>query len=64
MEPKIFEMGNIGGEKFVSLNQKINHIMKEYDAIRFDFKGQKLAIVSFGDLILLLEKWKKEKKNV
>jgi hypothetical protein len=59
--PKIFDMGQIGGKKFVCLNEKIKDMMKEYDAIQFEFKGQKLVIVNLDSFVLLLEKWKSEK---
>jgi len=64
MEPKIFDMGLIGGKKFISFNEKIKDMMKEYDAITFELenqRGEKFAIVNFDDLILLLNKWKVEK---
>jgi hypothetical protein len=58
MKPKIFDMGSIGGEKFVCLNDKIKDIIKEYDAIQFEFKEQKLVIVNLDSFVLLLGKWK------
>jgi hypothetical protein len=61
MEPKLYDMGQIGGKKFVCFNEKIKDIMKEYNAIQFQFKGEKFAIVSFDDLISLLKKKKGEK---
>jgi hypothetical protein len=54
MEPKLYDMGQIGGKKFVCFNEKIKDIMKEYNAIQFQFKGEKFAIVGFDDLISLL----------
>jgi hypothetical protein len=61
MEPKIFDMGAIGGKKFVCFNEKIKDIMKEYDAIQFQFKENKFAIVGIDDLVLLLNEWKERK---
>jgi hypothetical protein len=57
-EPKIFDMGKIGGQKFVCLNDKIKEMMKEFDAIQFEFKGQKLVIINLDSFVLLLGKWK------
>jgi hypothetical protein len=62
-KPKIFDMGKIGGKKFVCLNEKIKDMMKEFDAIQFEFKGQRLVIVNLDSFVLLLEKWKSEKPD-
>jgi hypothetical protein len=62
-EPKILDMGKIGGKKFVCLNEKIKDMMKEYDAIQFEFRGQKLVIINLDSFVLLLGKWKSEKPD-
>lgn len=61
MSPKLYDMGQIGGKKFVCFPEKIKDMMKEYDAIQFQFKEDKFAIVGMDDLVLLLKTWKEDK---
>lgn len=45
------------GDKSISIPERVMDILKTHDAIEFDFKGNRFAIITFEDHVLLLKKW-------